>query len=82
MNESTFKHKFILADPIRIINDITQKEYLIQSVNCRFEMIRVNKQIMFNDVTFYTIMDADFNILDTEFLGHQLEKRERVKSNE
>ena len=26
MNESTFKHKFILADPVRIINDITQIE--------------------------------------------------------
>ena len=78
MHESTFKHKFILADPVKIKNDTTQKEYLIQSVNCCFEMVRINKQIIFSDITFYTLTDTDFNILDTQFLEHQLEKRERI----
>jgi hypothetical protein len=76
MHETTFEHKFILGDPVRIKKDTTQKEYMIQSVSCCFEMERINKQIIWSKVVIYTIMGPNFDILGTPFLETDLEKRE------
>ncbi len=80
MHETTFEHKYILGDPVRIKKDTTQKEYMIQSVSCCCEMERINKQIIFSKVVIYTIMGLNFEILDDQFLETDLEKRERINN--
>jgi len=73
--ETTFKHKFILGDLVRIKNDTSQKEYMIKSVSHCTEMEIINKQTIWSEVVLYTIMDLNFGIVwDDKLFESDLEK--------